>query len=104
MSWISENWIVLVLLGAVVFYLMRRPGRTRSEQGVGHGRRNVATLDATTGEPIEPDEALSLTHAGRSYYFANAANRDRFNTDPEKFAKAADAKARHDHGGGHGCC
>lgn len=94
-----------MLLGAVVFFLMRRPVWMGAGSGGGHAHRHGAvTLDALTGERIEGDPALRVTYGGRSYYFANAENRDRFNADPEQFAKAADAKAGKSHGGGHGCC
>jgi len=42
----------------------------------------------TVGKPTPGDKLYSATHAGVTYHFASAGNRDLFNADPNRYAPA----------------
>lgn len=79
------------------------------------GHRQDATSPANVGDATDPvsgkrvraDHALSSVYTGRVFYFESADTRQRFEEDPERFARgasgvpvASDAPPRRRH---HGC-
>jgi YHS domain-containing protein len=113
MTWLAENWVVLLLvLGALVF-LLRRAGVGRSFAGRRSHHRispevDWSSTDPVSGEPVAPDGALMARHGGRVYRFASRDTLERFESDPERYIRGG--AGRHGpgtspgHGGHGGCC
>lgn len=123
MEWLGQNWI-WVVVAIAVFALMarRRGGHTQrmhdtgaagSDGMVGHGHGGPSpaiageVADPVSGKRLRADQALSSVYAGRAFYFESTDTRQRFEAEPERFARAAsgvpvagDAAPRHRH---HGC-
>lgn len=61
------------------------PGVNIDAKGVAlHGHDPVAYF--TVGQPTKGDAKYQASHQGATYYFASAANRDRFRSQPDKYA------------------
>lgn len=112
MEWLTQNWI-WILLAVGVFFMMRRGGMGcgfgghRSHHG-GHGdeqgqdvaRAESSTIDPVSGQAVAAASALTSVYRGRTYYFASRENRDRFEAQPERYARAEPPHEhrRHRHG------
>ena len=49
---------------------------------------NLCIVSYAKGEMLRPDLAISATHRGRVYYFANEEAREEFTSDPDQYAVA----------------
>lgn len=107
MAWLEQNWVFILLVIGVLF-MMRRGGMCCGA-GVGrhhHGGdgegvsqpRTESNIDPVSGQPVDPQTAVTSVYQGRIYYFATRENRDRFEATPEQFAAKSQGKP------GHGCC
>ncbi len=54
-----------------------------------HADASRMAIDPVTREDVSITTALTSTHEGRIYYFANAANRERFESSPAQFVREA---------------
>lgn len=111
MTWLSENWLLVLAIGGFLLLMFRGGGMMGCGMG-GHGvhgtrhgsRSGTAGADTAPDEtPIDPvsreavpgDSAIASYYRGRIYRFATRENRDRFESAPEQYAlvPAADASA-----------
>ena len=131
MEWLSENWTwILLLVGG--YSLMSRMGmgcgmghsHGDSHTGGEHGGRThngghdhaaepVKLFDPVSQHMLPAETAIASVHQGHVYYFEDRANRDAFETEPEKYlagappigqkivADGAQEKKAHR---AHGCC
>lgn len=116
MEWLTQNWIWLVALIAIVGWMqLRRFGHHSMaatgghDHGVAHAGSAAppgAALDPVSGNPVRTDRALSAVHGRHVFYFESTDTRRRFEAEPDKYAAQATAQAqtepRHRHRGG--CC
>lgn len=77
----------LLTLGAIA--VVTQPASAASEVNIVdgyavHGHDVVAYF--TEGKPVAGKDDFTAEHDGATYRFASAANRDRFNSDPAKYA------------------
>jgi YHS domain-containing protein len=108
MTWLSENWLLVLLIGGVLIFLMRRGGMGGMGCGMGgHGSHDSAQhgshrggdhadsqkIDPVSREPVADDGAISSVYRGRIYRFASRQNRDQFEAAPERFATPQEADA-----------
>lgn len=117
MSWLSQNWIWILLgLGALfLFGRGRHHGSGLGHHGYGgygrgdgesgsmqmgsagsempggdrsqHPGQPGLAIDPVTREDVSTDKALTSIYQGRIYYFASAENRQRFEASPAQFAR-----------------
>ena len=107
MSWLSQNWIWVVLGVGVLFVLGRyrargglsargygRSDQSRPSDGFGHGfagsehpDQSGPAIDPVTREDVATASALTSMYQGRLYYLATAENRQRFETAPAQYAR-----------------
>lgn len=116
MQWLQQNWLVVVLGAGILFFLMRvgRMGGmgngSHSQSSHHHGNsepsetrpgQTVAqTIDPVSGKPLDPATAVSTLYRGTPVYFESHANRDRFESSPDKFPiTPAATSPSHRHGG-----
>lgn len=79
-----------------------RPGASVSIQMEDY---TMKTKDPVCSMEIDSIAAFAVeTHEGQNYYLCSASCRDKFRSDPGRYAAAAQPKAAHQDGGGHGCC
>ena len=112
MQWLTDNWLVaLLVLGALVF-LLRRAGFGRSFAAPRpHSQASLAvdwsSTDPVSGEPVAGDATLTAQHGGRVYRFASRETLERCESDPERYLRGGAGRhgpgTTHRHGG-HGCC
>jgi YHS domain-containing protein len=117
MTWLSENWLLVLLIGGVLIFLMRRGGMGGgmgcgmgghgSHDSAKHGSHDSAQhgshrggdhadaqkIDPVSREPVADDGAISSVYRGRIYRFASRENRDQFEAAPERFATPQEADA-----------
>lgn len=74
----------LALILVVPFALAGKPAVFSTGEGALRGYDPVAYF--TVGEPTRGKAEFSAEWQGATYYFASAANRDRFSADPEAYA------------------
>ncbi|MFZ5658155.1 MAG: YHS domain-containing protein [Pseudomonadota bacterium] len=128
MNWLTQNWVVVVVVVAIAWLLLRRGGLHGHGHGHGlpgagarghghHGRTDdtaaagavpEAAVDPVSGEAVRTANALSSIYQGHVYYFSSTDNRARFEAAPQEYAQkvagypvGADAggrRSRH-HGG-----
>lgn len=117
MTWISQNWIWIVVGIALAWFLMRRgmgvhgghmggDGAGGLLGGMGHGGHGEsrgseppqatpgvnapeAAVDPVGGQAIRTANAVTSVYQGRIYYFASKENRDRFEAAPQDYASKA---------------
>jgi YHS domain-containing protein len=129
MDWLYQNWIwIVALVGG--YLLMSRMGIGGCGMGHSHGHDHASAGGHGSGATEKAADTIKLfdpvsqhmlpvatgiasVHQGRVYYFEDRANRDAFESEPEKYlagapvigqaiaASAAQAKQAHR---GHGCC
>ena len=114
MTWLTENWIWIVLGLGVVFMLLRGGHHGHGGMvdhsygghgGIGHGgstapddsgyggdrsqhpAQPALAVDPVTREDVSTATALTSVYEGRIYYFVNAANRQRFESSPAQFSR-----------------
>jgi YHS domain-containing protein len=115
MDWLSQNWVYLLLLLGVVFFMARggmgcgmsshRGHAHREGGGQDDARARTSATDPVSGRPVDERAAVATVYQGSNYYFESRENRDRFEAAPEKYAKqAADGHGQHGHRHGGGCC
>ncbi len=128
MDWLAQNW-TWVLIGIAALWMFRRAGLGGCGHGMhgdpsgssgqagghpGHSGRTHAVaagtaIDPVSGAPVQISEAVGAIHRGQAYYFASRENRDRFEADPARYARAASGPVGTAGGAGepprrHGCC
>jgi len=126
MEWLSQNWLWVVLLVGG-YFLMSRMG---IGCGMGHshvhghgggtrsgtdekGAETVKLFDPVSQQMLATATSIASVHQGHVYYFEDRANRDAFESEPEKYLAGAppigqkiaaevahEKKAHH----AHGCC
>jgi len=114
MSWLSQNWLWIVLGFGVLWFLGRgglgwgrqfghprsgsRYGADRAGEDRDRGIYGSTGALPTSGEPqraidpvtrhdVSPDTALTSIYQGRIYYFENAETRQRFEASPQQYAR-----------------
>ena len=115
MTWLTQNWIcIVVAIGG--FFLMTRMHGMGGMGGCGgghgsgrsHGAGNDApamdrdsgpgpgaAFDAVSGHAVTPgDTAASTVFRGQAYYFESRENRDAFERDPDKYLAATPGAGR----------
>ena len=112
MNWLAQNWIwVAVAVGG--FFLMTRMHGMGGMGGCGGGHGTNGRGDSTTTPPdasgADPGttidavsghalpaggSAASTVFRGQAYYFESRANRDAFESDPERYLAAAPLAGR----------
>jgi YHS domain-containing protein len=122
MDWLGQNWIwVVVAIAVFAMMARRRSGHPQHAHGSEagsermdgheHGAPSPGTpaeaTDPVSGKSLRADHALSSVYAGRVFYFESPDTRQRFEADPERFARnatgvplAGGAAPSHRH---HGC-
>ncbi|ODV10053.1 MAG: hypothetical protein ABT20_09205 [Rubrivivax sp. SCN 70-15] len=111
MTWLSENWLPLLIGGGILLFMLRGRGMMGcgmgghgshgSTQHGSHGRDDGAkreAIDPVSREAVAGDGAISSVYRGRIYRFASRENRDQFEAAPERFATAqqvGDDQRRH---------
>lgn len=132
MEWLSQNWLWLVLLVGA-YFLMSRTGmgccgishsHDHGHASGGHGsgahggseekRMDVVKLfDPVSQQMLPAATAIASVHQGHVYYFEDRANRDAFESEPERYLDgappigqkiAADVAQEKNTHGAHGCC
>lgn len=97
MSWLSQNWIWVVLGVGVIFFMTRMGGcgmgrSMRHNHGsgqdvppsdTGHGPRMA--LDPVSKRSIVGGTSISSVYRDRAYYFETRENREAFEAAPEKY-------------------
>jgi YHS domain-containing protein len=103
MDWLTQNWIYLVMLAAVVLFMARR-GVMGSAMGTHHGQPPQADerIDPVGGEQVPPGVSIVAAYQGRRYYFVSRENRERFEAAPHRYAPVP--HAQHSRDGRHGHC
>jgi YHS domain-containing protein len=106
MAYLGQNGIVIILVIAAMFLMMRMGGcgmghRHRSSAGSGtHDPKNPQTwpangqndlaVDPVSGQAVSTSQApASAIHGGRVFVFENRVNRDLFEANPEQYASKA---------------
>jgi YHS domain-containing protein len=109
MTWLSENWLFVLLLAGALIFMLRCSGMGRgvgghgTHQDAGHGE--PPPFDPVSREPVASDSTIAAVYGGRTYRFASRENRDRIEAAPERFATAqATADPGEHRHGGRGCC
>ncbi len=131
MDFLSQNWIWLVIAIGGYLLLARMGiggcgmghshghGHAGSDSGAtddksnGRGAASESLFDPVSRRSVPAGSTVSSVYQGRAYYFEDRANRDAFESDPEKYLAASHATGheigspgpspRHSHQG-HGCC
>lgn len=100
MTWLSHNWIWILVAIGFFYFMIRMHGMGH---GMGHsmGRsygRDLPTnrradfttaFDPVSRRPVATGgSAISVVYRGRAYYFGNREDRDAFEADPEKYISA----------------
>jgi YHS domain-containing protein len=130
MDWLLQNWLwIVVLVGA--YFMMSRMGMgcgMGHSHGHGHSRGHgsgtnsgsnekgmgtIELFDPVSQHMLAAATPIASVHQGHIYYFEDRANRDAFESEPEKYlagapaigqeigASAAPANQTHR---SHGCC
>lgn len=104
MDWLTQNWIYLLVLAAVVLFVARRGGMGCA-MGTHHGHQPQADerIDPVSGEPVPPGGSIAAAYQGRTYYFVSRENRERFEAAPHRYASVPHAQAQSG-GRRHGHC
>lgn len=118
MTWLSQNWIWILLGIAIAWFAMRRGfggihgghmgghGAGGLLGGMGHGGHGggqdseprqpqtsgempEAAVDPVSGEAVRTEHAVTSIYQGKIYYFASKENRDRFEAAPQDYAHKA---------------
>ena len=116
MSWLTQNWVWVVVAIAIAWFFFRGRlggalgglgghGGGFGGHGSGHGggqgshdeqpgsarpaNAPEATIDAVSGEAVVTAQALSTVYQGKIYYFASKENRERFEAAPQDYAPKA---------------
>lgn len=113
MSWLSQNWIWIVVGIAIAWYLMSRGAHAHGGHmgggllgGMGHGGHGSAggdeprqappganapeaAIDPVGGQAVRASDALTSIYQGKIYYFASKENRERFEAAPQDYAHKA---------------
>jgi YHS domain-containing protein len=102
MEWLSENWLLVLLIGGALVLMFRRGGIGGGMGCCGMGAHDAhhgsqkgsngsdATsearpVDPVSSEPVSSDGAIASVYRGRVFRFASRENRDRFEAEPERF-------------------
>lgn len=112
MDWLSQNWSSLLLFAVVLAFLARRgglgcgmgAGGPRRGADPGTERKEAAPVDPVSGQAVSPETALTSAYRGCIYYFGTKENRETFEADPERYARADHGHEPSHRHGGHGCC
>ena len=99
MDWLGQNWIWIALaVGA--FFFMTRMGGCGMGRSAGHHHNDESrdnpppSADIGAGSAFDPvsrhaitagGPTISSVYRGRVFYFESRANRDLFESDPEKY-------------------
>ena len=104
MDWLYQNWIWIVLLVGG-YFLMSRMGMGGCSMGHSHGHDHtsvghgsgansganekrtdtVKLFDPVSQHMLPAETGIASAHEGHIYYFEDRANRDAFETEPEKY-------------------
>lgn len=119
MSWLSQNWIWIVLGVGVIFFMTRMGGcgmgrSMRHNHGSGQdvppsdtGSSPRMALDPVSKRPIVGGTSISSVYRDRAYYFETRENREAFEAAPEQYLAGTtamgptiddDRPRRHRHG------
>ncbi len=83
----------LALWGGLFFIMMRYgcgAHMMHGHGGHGHGQPQQGSKDPVCGMDVMPEKAAAATvYQGRTYYFCSKTCRDRFDSEPDKFARGA---------------
>ena len=87
MLWMVPGATVAVPMGALLFSGLARAAQVNAEGGVAVRGTDVVAY-VTEGRPVVGRAEFTHAWRGADWRFASAANRDRFATDPERYAPA----------------
>ena len=87
MLWMVPGATVAVPMGALLFSGLARAAQVNAEGGVAVRGTDVVAY-VTEGRPVAGRAEFTHAWRGADWRFASAANRDRFATDPERYAPA----------------
>ena len=86
--------LLSLLLFAAFFYFMMRFGcgahMVHGHHGGhdGHGSMGATTTDPVCGMDVQPGRGYAKTHEGREYRFCSRQCLDKFEQEPQRYAKA----------------
>jgi YHS domain-containing protein len=109
MEWLSQNWLWIVFLVGGYFLMSRMGmgcgmghshGHNHASGGHGNSAHNgardhtaepVKLFDPVSQHMLPAETAIASVHQGQVYYFEDRANRDAFESEPEKYLAGAPA-------------
>ncbi len=86
-KWILAGVVVVVAVAAILLFQSGNEGEAMANNQPGVAIQGYDPVSYfTKGEPEQGSKDLSYQWNGSTWYFANAANRDSFTKNPEKYA------------------